>query len=102
MEFLPLGLACSVLRGNGITHLLEMAHADFAVVTRGIWRRSSGITIFGKEIAVGDVRFFGGVTDFFGTVSVADAFEGFVGFVFEARGVVIVAELFGGLVSVFL
>jgi hypothetical protein len=60
MEFLPLGLACSVLRGNGITHLLEMAHADFGVVLRRIWRGISRITVFGEEIAVGNAGFVDG------------------------------------------
>ena len=38
----------------------------------------------------------------FGTVSVAHAFDSFVGVAFEKFGVVCVAEFFGGLVAVFL
>jgi hypothetical protein len=65
-------------------------------------REVGGMAVLGKEIAVRDFGFFDGFTGFFGAVSVAYGFEGFVGFAFEAFGVVFVAEVFGGLVAVFL
>ena len=51
---------------------------------------------------MGDVGVFRGFAGFFCAVSVADGFEGFVGFAFEEFGIVIVAEFFGGLVAIFL
>jgi len=97
----PFGLACSVARGYGIAQFLEFAVVKFGIVTRRIWLRViSWITIFSKEIAVGDVGVFRGFAGFLCAVNVAYVFEGFVGFAFEEFGIVFVAEFFGGLVAV--
>ena len=51
---------------------------------------------------MGNRGFLGGFAGFFGAVSVAYAFENFIGFVFDAFGIVFGAELFGGLVAMLL
>ena len=92
-----------VLFSNDIAQFLEVAVMEFGIVTRGVvLRRISRITVFGEEIAVGNVGFVDGFADFFGAVNVAYVFECLVGFVFEAFGVVFGAEFFGGLVALFL
>ena len=48
-----------VLFGNGITQFLEVAAAQFGIVTRGIRWEIRVITVFGKEVAMGNVGFFG-------------------------------------------
>lgn len=69
---------------------------------RGVVRRIGGITVFGKEISVGDVGVFRRFAGFFCAVNVADVFDGVVGFAFDECRVMFVAEFFGGLVAVFL
>jgi hypothetical protein len=92
-----------VLFSNDIAQFLEASVVEFGMVRSRLVPRGIGReTAFRKEIAVRDVGFVDGFADFFGAVSVADAFEGFFGFVFEAFGVVFGAEFFGGLVAVFL
>jgi hypothetical protein len=58
--------------------------------------------VFRDEVAVGDIGFVFGLAEFLGAVNVAGLFESFVGLAFDAFGVVVVAELAGGIVAVFL
>jgi hypothetical protein len=89
-------------RSIGIAKFLEVLMAQFGIVTRRIRRWTGRKTVFGKEIAVGDVGVLRGFAGFFGAVDVAYFFKGFLGFAFDAFGMVFVAEFFGGLVAVFL
>jgi hypothetical protein len=92
-----------VLFSNDIAQFLEVAVMEFGMVRSRLVPRGIGrITVFGEEIAVGNVGFVDGFANFFGAVNVAYVFECLVGFVFEAFGVVFGAEFFGGLVAVFL
>ena len=68
----------------------------------GVVLRDVRVGIFGDEIAVGDVGFVIGVGEFFGAVDVARGFESFVGFAFDAFGIMFVAEFASGIVAVFL
>ena len=103
MDCFGFSYSLGVLLSNDIAQFLEVAVMEFGIVTRGVvLRRISRITVFGEEIAVGNVGFVDGFADFFGAVNVAHTFEGFFGFVFEAFGVMFGAEFFGGLVAVFL
>jgi hypothetical protein len=58
--------------------------------------------IFRNEVAVGDVVVVDGLTQFFGAVSVAGAFEIFFDFAFEAFRIVFGAKFTGGIVAIFL
>lgn len=99
---MPFGLLCSIAGGDGVAQFLEFAVVEFGIVTRGIWKRIGRITVFGKEITVGDAGFVDRFGRFFSAVSVAYAFKGFISLAFEVFGVVFVAEFFGGLVAIFL
>ncbi len=98
-----LGLGFLDAGSNDVAQFLEVLTVQFEVVTRRIvLRRISRETVFGEEIAVGNVGFVDGFSAFFGAVKVAQVFEGFVGFTFEPLGMVFFAKFFGGLVAVFL
>jgi hypothetical protein len=68
----------------------------------GIVLRHIGVGVFGDEVSVGDVGFVDGLAELFGAVNVAGGFEAFVDFAFDSLGVVVVTEVAGGIVAVFL
>jgi len=68
----------------------------------GIVLRHKSMRLFRDEVAVREVGFVVGVGEFFGAENVASGFESFVGFAFDAFGIVFVTEFAGGVVAVFL
>jgi hypothetical protein len=98
---LRLWLVSGLDAGNDLVEGSYVA-IDMGIVLRDMVRRVGGVAVFGEEIAMGDDWITGGFAGFFGAVSVANGFEGLVGFAFEEFGVVFLSEFFGGLVTVFL
>jgi hypothetical protein len=59
-------------------------------------------TVFGYEVAVRDFGIDGSIFRDEGAIGIASAFEGLLGFAFDALGIVLLAEFFCGVVAVFL
>lgn len=80
----------------------ERVNGGGSGVLIGIVQRQISTWVFRDEVAVWNVVVVDSLTQFFGAVSVAGAFEVFFDFAFEAFRIVFVAKFAGRIVAIFL